>query len=71
MNYRRHENITFWPIFHYRMEFAAVVRAGLLADPPDVVAVEFPATWRDPIVKGVNRLPRQGYPSVWRKYYMP
>ncbi|MCZ6842414.1 MAG: hypothetical protein O7G32_06240 [SAR324 cluster bacterium] len=57
MDYRRFENITFWPIFHYRMEFAAVVRSALLADPPDVVAVEFPATWREPILRGVNRLP--------------
>ncbi|MEE8395508.1 MAG: DUF5682 family protein, partial [bacterium] len=54
---RTFENIVFWPIFHYRMEFAAVVRQALLADPPDVVAVEFPGTWREPILQGVNRLP--------------
>lgn len=50
-------NITFWPIFHSRMEFAAEVRLGLLADPPDVVAVELPGTWREPILRAVNRLP--------------
>jgi hypothetical protein len=57
MDYRTFENITFWPIFHYRMEFAAVGRRALLGDPPDVVAVEFPATWSEHIIKGVNRLP--------------
>ena len=57
MDYRTFGTVTFWPIFHYRLEFAAVVRAALLADPPEVVAVELPGPWRDPILQGVNRLP--------------
>ncbi len=44
MPHRTLDNITFLPIFHSRLEFAAVVRAALLADPPDVVAVELPGT---------------------------
>jgi hypothetical protein len=54
---RTFENITFWPVFHARLEFAAVVRQGLLADPPDVVAVELPGTWREPVLQAINRLP--------------
>ena len=54
---RTFENITFWPVFHYRLEFAAVVRKELIAAPPDMVAVELPGTWREPILQGVNRLP--------------
>ena len=54
---RTFDNITFLPIFHYRLEFAAAVRETLLRDPPDAVAVEFPGTWREPLVQAVNRLP--------------
>lgn len=57
MPHRTLDNITFLPIFHSRLEFAAVVRAALLADPPDVVAVELPGTWRESILQAVNRLP--------------
>ncbi|MCH8843217.1 MAG: hypothetical protein IID61_09600 [SAR324 cluster bacterium] len=61
-DYRTHESITFWPIFHFRMEFAAVVRGALMAaadagQAPEVVAVELPGTWRESILQGVNRLP--------------
>ncbi|MCZ6747828.1 MAG: hypothetical protein O7D96_00955 [SAR324 cluster bacterium] len=57
-----HQSITFLPIFHYRVEFAAVVRAALLeaaarGEPPEVVAVELPGTWRETVLLGVNRLP--------------
>ncbi len=54
---RRFERITFLPVFHARMEFAVEVRRALLADPPDVVAVELPGTWREPVLQAVNRLP--------------
>jgi hypothetical protein len=54
---RSHENITFWPVFHGQLEFAATVRAGLLDAPPALVAVELPGTWREPVLQAVNRLP--------------
>src|SRR5262245_6690008 len=49
--------VTLLPVFHGRMEFAAEVRQTLLANPPQVVAVEFPSTWREPLLQAVNRLP--------------
>jgi hypothetical protein len=54
---RSFQNIAFLPVLHGSLEFAAVVRRELLAAPPAVVAVELPATWREPILQGVNRLP--------------
>ena len=54
---RSHGPIEFIPIFHGRMEFAAVVREALLANPPRAVAVELPGTWREPLLQAVNRLP--------------
>jgi hypothetical protein len=54
---RTFQSIRFLPIFHGRLEFAAEVRRDLLASPPDAVAVELPATWRDPVLQAVNRLP--------------
>lgn len=57
MPQRTFDRITFLPVFHARLEFAAVVRRALLADPPDVVAVELPGTWRAPVLQAVNRLP--------------
>ncbi|MBI3993054.1 MAG: hypothetical protein HY342_07255 [Candidatus Lambdaproteobacteria bacterium] len=57
MAYRRIDSIAFLPIVHYRLEFAQAVRRALLDDPPEVVAVEFPGTWREPILQAVNRLP--------------
>jgi hypothetical protein len=53
----RPERITLLPVFHGRLEFAVAVRRALLADPPDVVAVELPGTWREPVLQAVNRLP--------------
>lgn len=53
----QYENLTFFPVFHGKLEFAEVVRRALLADPPDVVAVELPSTWREPLMQAVNRLP--------------
>ncbi len=57
MTVRTHLSLTFVPVFHGRMEFAAIVRQELLAAPPEVVAVELPATWREPVLQAVNRLP--------------
>jgi hypothetical protein len=54
---RVHQSITFLPVFHGRLEFAAEVRRALLAAPPEAVAVELPATWREPVLQAVNRLP--------------
>ena len=54
---RTFERIAFLPVFHARLEFAALVRQALLAEPPDVVAVELPGTWREPVLQAVNRLP--------------
>lgn len=54
---RQFERIAFYPVFHARLEFAAVVRQALLAEPPDVLAVELPGTWREPVLQAVNRLP--------------
>ena len=54
---RTFQTITFLPVIHGRMEFAAVVRQSLLAAAPDIVAVELPATWREPVLQAVNRLP--------------
>ncbi len=53
----QYENLTFFPVLHGKLEFAEVVRRALLADPPDVVAVELPSTWRAPLIQAVNRLP--------------
>ena len=53
----QYENLTFFPVLHGKLEFAEVVRRALLADPPDVVAVELPSTWRVPLIQAVNRLP--------------
>ncbi|MFI5400714.1 MAG: hypothetical protein ACHQZQ_06660 [SAR324 cluster bacterium] len=54
---RTFQTISFLPVIHGRMEFAAVVRQALLAGAPDVLAVELPATWREPLLQAVNRLP--------------
>ncbi|MDH4225624.1 MAG: hypothetical protein OEW12_08260 [Deltaproteobacteria bacterium] len=55
--YRTYQNITLYPVFHSRLEFASHIRAALLADPPDRVAVELPATWGEALWRGVRRLP--------------
>ncbi len=54
---RRFGSITFYPVLHSRLEFAALVRERLLREPPGLVAVELPGTWREPLLQAVNRLP--------------
>jgi hypothetical protein len=54
---RTFQTLSFLPVLHGRMEFAAVVRRELREHPPAVVAVELPATWREPVLQAVNRLP--------------
>ncbi|MCJ7593682.1 MAG: hypothetical protein MUO52_02785, partial [Desulfobacterales bacterium] len=45
------------PILHNRVEFAIEVRRQFEEFRPDQVAVEFPHTLRDPILRGIERLP--------------
>jgi len=49
--------ITFLPILHGRLEFAAAVRERLLKLNPQAVAVEYPPTLEEKILRGVKRLP--------------
>ena len=51
------KNITILPIQHNRVEFAAEVRRCFQEHRPDHVAVEYPATLRTQILRGVKRLP--------------
>ena len=51
------ENIRFLPVFHGCLEFAHQTRQRILSDPPEVIAVEYPGSWRETIEKAVNRLP--------------
>ena len=51
------QNIRFVPILHDRMEFALEVRRQFEVFRPDCVALEYPATLQDQILKGVKRLP--------------
>jgi len=51
------ENTRIVPILHNRMEFALEVRRQFEEFRPDHVAVEYPSTLRDKILKGVKRLP--------------
>lgn len=51
------KNIRFVPILHNRMEFAVEVRAQFQEFMPDCVAVEYPATLKEKILQGVDRLP--------------
>ena len=50
-------NIIFAPVLHGRLEFSVVVRRLFKILQPDAVAVEFPATIRKPLEKGLDRLP--------------
>jgi hypothetical protein len=50
-------NIRFVPILHNRMEFALEVRRQFEQFLPDHVAVEYPPTLEEKILKGINRLP--------------
>jgi len=45
------------PILHSRVEFALEVRRQFEEFRPDQVAVEFPPTLREPILRGIARLP--------------
>src|SRR4030042_2271770 len=51
------KNIRILPILHNRMEFALEVRRQFEEFKPDHVAVEYPATLGDLILKGIARLP--------------
>ena len=51
------QNIRILPILHNRMEFALEVRRQFEEFKPDHVAVEYPATLGDLILKGITRLP--------------
>ncbi len=52
------QNIRFVPIVHQRIGFAEAVRREALRWRPDAIAVELPPTLLDPIIRGINRLPR-------------
>ena len=51
------KNIRILPILHNRMEFALEARRQFEEFRPDRVAVEYPATLGDLILKGIRRLP--------------
>ncbi len=46
------------PILHYRMEFAALVRAAFETVRPDCIALELPPTLETPLLTAVRRLPQ-------------
>ncbi|MBW2304156.1 MAG: hypothetical protein JRF57_10645 [Deltaproteobacteria bacterium] len=51
------KNIRFVPVVHNRMEFAVEVRRQFEEFRPDGVAVEFPPTLKDQVLRAVKRLP--------------
>jgi hypothetical protein len=51
------ENIRFVPVLHGRMEFALELRRQFQEFKPDHVAVEYPNTLKDLILRGIKRLP--------------
>ena len=51
------KNIRIVPILHNRLEFAVEVRRQFEKFSPDLVAVEFPDTLEEKILKGIERLP--------------
>ncbi|MBW2064869.1 MAG: hypothetical protein JRJ03_08005 [Deltaproteobacteria bacterium] len=51
------ENVRIVPILHNRMEFALEVRRQFLEFKPSHVAVEYPSTLKEKVIKGVERLP--------------
>ena len=51
------KNVRLVPVLHGRMEFAFEVRRQFEAFKPDCVAVEYPVTLRESILRGVERLP--------------
>ncbi len=52
-----HDNICFVPVLHGRLEFAMAVIRWFARWQPDAVAVEYPKTLRNPLLKGLERLP--------------
>lgn len=52
-----YDNICFVPVIHGRLEFAMAVIRWFARWRPAAVAVEFPQTLRDPLTKGLSRLP--------------
>jgi hypothetical protein len=51
------ENICFVPVVHGRLEFTLAVLRWFASWRPDAVAVEFPGTLEEPLVRGLRRLP--------------
>ena len=51
------QNIRLVPILHNRVEFALEVRRQFREFKPDQVAVEYPNTLAELIIRGVRRLP--------------
>jgi hypothetical protein len=51
------QNICFVPVVHGRLEFAMAVIRWFARWRPSAVAVEFPKTLEEPLIKGLNRLP--------------
>ncbi len=52
-----HGNIIFAPVLHGRLEFAETVRRLFHEHRPDAVAVEFPPTLRQAVLRGLDALP--------------
>lgn len=51
------DNVCFVPVIHGRLEFAMTVSRRFASWQPDAVAVEFPQTLREPLLRGLKRLP--------------
>ncbi len=51
------KKIRFVPVIHNRVEFALEVRRQFFEYRPDYVAVEYPATLKDRIIRAIKRLP--------------
>ncbi len=49
--------IIFLPVIHGRLEFAAAVREKIVSLAPEAIAVEYPPTLKEKILRGVRRLP--------------
>src|SRR5947209_20633245 len=48
---------TYMPVVPGRVEFAVEVRAAILRDRPEVIALELPVTLQDIWIRAVRRLP--------------
>ena len=51
------ETVTLLPVLHGRLEFGAEVHRRLRMLNPDAIAVEFPATIKEPVLRAAERLP--------------